>query len=118
MPVPPHRRQDENLRIDLAFEFHDQADDAGLVTPGPQQLDVGIVGSDLVSQAFEHIVQLDAFEVDDQALRVLDDEMGIFQGGSVFDRHPRIVWCRPDAYRQNARVAVGSGGRQRTDRQQ
>jgi hypothetical protein len=41
-----------------------------------------------------------------------------FRVRCVFDGHPRVVCCRPDANGKNAGVAIGSRSRQRTDRQQ
>jgi hypothetical protein len=118
MAVFAGRRQHEDLRLDLVLEFHHQANDSRLEAAGTQQLDVGVVSSDLVGQPFEHAVELDPFEVDNQPLRVLDHEVRIFERRRMLDRHPRVIGRRPDADGENAEVAIGGRATDRADQQQ
>ena len=112
--VLPGRFEREHLRIDLGLQLHDQAHDARLEAAGTQQLDIGIVGGDLAGQAVEHAVEFDAFDVDDQAIRVLDGEMAEFERCVVFEGNAGVVGGRPDADGEDGGQPGGCAG-QRCD---
>jgi len=104
------RLEFENLRCDLGLELHDQAHDAGLETPGTQQLDVGIVGRDLARQTVEHAVEFDTFDIDDQTVRILDGELRVFERRVAFERDARVIGCRPDAHGEHRGRLDGGPG--------
>jgi hypothetical protein len=69
-----NRLQGEHLRLDLGLEIQHQAHHAGTVASDAQLVDVGIAGGDLVVQFGQRRAELDAFQVEHQALRVLHRE--------------------------------------------
>jgi hypothetical protein len=102
MAVFAHRLERKYLRLDLALEFDHQTHHAGLVAPRADQLDVGVGLDNLGRQRLQHLVELDAFEVDHQPLRILDQHLCVADGLIVLQRDAGVVARRPDAHGQHA----------------
>jgi hypothetical protein len=110
-----NRRQREELRLHLGLQFHHQPHDARLVAAGTDELDIGIGVGNLARQAAQHGVQFEAFEVDHQPFRILDQEVrklqftaGLQRDAGIFERGPHTH----GEQRGHGRVAGG------TDREQ
>ena len=116
--VVADRRQDKNLWLDLVFQFHHQTHNPWLEASGAQQADIRIVGQNLAGEAFQHGGELDAFEIDNQPLRILDREVAEFQRLTMLDGDPCVIGRRPDAHRQNARQLRGRRPPDRADQQE
>ena len=86
----------EDLRLDLVLEFHHQSHDARFEATGTEQLDVGIVRSNLAGELLEYAIEFDAFEINDQSVGILDREMRELQSLAMLDSDSRVVLCRPD----------------------
>jgi hypothetical protein len=102
MAVFAHRLEREDLRLDLALQLDHHAHHARLVAPGADQLDIGIGLDDLGRQALQHLVELDAFEVEHQPVRILDQHLRVADRLVVLQRHARVVARRPDAHGEDA----------------
>ena len=99
--VLAHRCERKDLRVDLFLQIEHQAHHARTVLGDAYLMDVGIVRLDLGDQLLERRVQLQSFDVDDQALRIPDDEMSGLQADVAFQRHARVVLRGPGAHGQN-----------------
>jgi hypothetical protein len=113
MSVLANRREHKHLRRHLGLQLHDKPHHARLEAPGAKQLDVGIIASNLASEALKHAIQFDTFKIDDKTLGILDGELGKFDGCVAFQRHACVVGCRPDTNREHTRPGAASGLRQR-----
>jgi hypothetical protein len=115
VPVAGHRGQVEHLRLDLFLEVEHQAHHVRAVLGDPHMLDVGIVRFDLGDQAFQGLVERQAVDVDHQARRIGQHEVGGFQVAVVFQGDAGVLVGRPDAHGHDLGGARGRGRQRGAD---
>ena len=113
MPIFTNRGQRKYLRRNPGFQLHDQAHHARFETPGTQQFDVGIVGRHLAGETVEHAVELDALDIDHEAVRIFNQKMRVFERRVVFEGNARVISRRPDAHRQHGGQFCRRAGQRR-----
>jgi hypothetical protein len=109
MAVIAHWRERKHLGIDRGLEFDHHAHHARAILPGADQADIGIRIEDLRGQHLQHGIEFDAFEIDHQPLRILDQQVGKPDRLVVLQRHPRVVRRRPDTHGEDAADRRGAG---------
>ena len=105
-PVPVRRNRLEREQLGRArlLEVDDQADDARLVLADANAGDERIVGAHLADQLAQLRAELEAVDVDDEAVGRGGEEVACRQRRVGLDRHPRVVGRRPDAHGDDRRA--------------
>ena len=110
-----HRAQGEYLGLDLFFQIEHEAHHVRPVLADTHLADIRVVRLNLRHQTFQRRIEIDALDIDHQALRILDDEMRGLQVGIVFQGDAGVVLGRPDPDCQDLRRLCR---KRRQDRQQ
>jgi hypothetical protein len=98
------RREREQLGRDRLLEVDDEADDARLVLADANAGDVRIVGPHLADDLAQLRAELEAVDVDHEAIGPVREEVAGAERRIGLDRHPRVVVRRPDAHRDDRRA--------------
>ena len=109
--VVSDRREREHLRLHFLFQFNDDAHDIGLETSGADQLDLRIVVENFLRQTLQHRVELDTFEIEDEAFGIFQQQVGEFERCAVFQRDAGVISCRPDAHAEQRGQCLAEGRR-------
>ncbi len=98
MPVRGHRGEGELLRPDRMLQVEHQPHDAWLELPDPQRGDVGVVRPHLADELAQGRAQFELIDVDDHPRRLVDELVTGGEGGVGLDRHPRVLFGRPQPH--------------------
>ncbi len=103
MAVFADRRQRKNLRLHLVLEVEHEADYPRPEARQSYRLDMRIVRPQPLHQLRKLAVRFDTFEIEDQALRILEQHHLVRDRRRRFENQPRVFLRRPYARRCNRR---------------